>query len=336
MPVTPRALEIGIVGLLVGSMFPLIAGILAFRREWGIPDADTIISAYQNLARMELYETATFGSRGNAAAFLVIVCPLFLFVALDYTRTRWIRFACAVAMAPVVINLLVLEIRAAFLTLLLSCAAIFGYKLGFRRYPLFLAGIGVVLLLASRYTPEIALTMSERFRPVVTADTVEDRSVMERAESIKEGVAVAQRNWQVGIGPGSAVTRHSQGAAHQFQIQQFMETGILGLIGSTVFSFGVLLMLGRSLARGRDEGTNNMRFALLIGPASFVVYGLLSNPTLAIGYVNTWTVLVASMLALTPGFESRRRFMIPFATRLKPATYGVAPGRSWKTEFQID
>ncbi len=335
---TPRTLELGILGLVVGSMFPLIGGVLAFRQEWGIADPDTIISAYQNLARMGLYEAATFGSRGNTAAFLMIVCPLFLFVALDKTRTRWIRAICAAVMVPIVFNLLVLEIRAAFLTLVLSCAAIFGFKLGFRRYPLFLAGLAVALLLAFRYSPDITLTMFDRLRPIVTADMVEDRSVMERAESIEEGLVTAERNWQVGIGPGGAVTRHSLGAAHQFQIQQFMETGILGLLGSTVFAFGVLLMLGRSLARSRDDEANNIRFSLLIGPASFVMYGLLSNATLAVGYVNTWTVLMASMLALTPPLEAKRVALKSFARQLRPTTRTVsAPSvGSWKTGLQVD
>ena len=117
-----------------------------------------------------------------------------------------------------------------------------------------------------------------------------------------------------------------------------METGILGLLGSTVLAFGVLLMLGRSLARGHDEDTNNIRFTFLIGPASYVVYGLLSNSTLTIGYVNTWTVLVVSMLALTPAFESRRRSIMPFVRQLTPtkSDRSIRSERSGKPEFQIN
>ncbi len=309
-PVSPRGLEVAFIGLAAGSLVPLVGGIQAFVREFGPADIDTTLSAYRNLFRMELYEAATFGSRGNTATFVIIVAPLFLWTALDRARGRLIRTLSTAMLVPIVVNLLILEIRAAFLALLFAVAVVFGFKLGLRRYPLFVVGLGVALLLLVRYSPDITVMMSDRLRPVVTMDTAEDASVMERAASVDEGLTLAKKNWLLGIGPGASVTRHSQTAAHQFEVQEFMEVGVFGLVASALFSIGVLLMLARTLARGQDLGTNNMRFALLIGPATFVVYGIFSNPTLTVGYVNTWSVLVASMVALVPGFEStgaRRR-----------------------------
>jgi hypothetical protein len=329
MPLTPLALEVGLGGLVAGSLFPLLGGLQAFRQEWGVPDADTALSAFRNLARMELYEMATFGSRGNTAAFVLIVGPLLLWIALDRTKSRFLRAVCAATLIPVVLNLLILQIRAAFLTLLFSLAVIWGFKLGIRRYPLFLAGFGLAVMLFFNYSPDSALAMSDRFRPVLAVDMDEDASVMERAASIKEGIVIAERNWQFGIGPGGSLTRHSQTAAHQFQVQQFMEIGVLGLVGSSVFSIGVMLLLLKIMIRGQDGGANNTRFTLVIGPASFVMYGVLSNPTFNVGYVNTWTVLVLSMLALIPRFEpraarSRARAAAAYLTRptMKPATAG--------------
>jgi len=181
---------------------------------------------------------------------------------------------------------------------------IWGFRLGLKRYPLFLAGLTASVLFLWSYSPDVMATLSDRLRPVVMADTVEDASVMGRADAIEEGLAIAKRNWLLGTGPGSALTVHSHTSAHQFQVQQFMENGILGLIGSTLFSFGVLFMMARTLARGQDDGSNNMRFTLLIGPASFVVYAVAANAPLNLSYVNTWAVLVASMLALTPPLDS--------------------------------
>src|SRR6185295_12398595 len=122
--------EIGVAGLIAGALFPLMSGLVAFGQEWGMPDADTLMSAYRNLARMQLYEAATFGSRGNTAAFIVIVFPLFLWIALDATRSRWLRLLCAATIVPIVLNLLILEIRAALLVTLLSLALVWGFKLG--------------------------------------------------------------------------------------------------------------------------------------------------------------------------------------------------------------
>jgi hypothetical protein len=304
--VPSQSLEIALLGLALGSLVPLVGGIQAFVREWGAPDIRTTLSAYQNLFRMELYEAATFGSRGNTATFVIIIAPLFLSIALDRSRSRLIRLVSAALMVPIAMNIMILEIRAAFLSLLFALAAVFGFKLGLRRYPIFAAALALAVLMVVRYSPDVADTFSDRLRPVMTFDTVEDASVMERAASIDEGLVLAKRHWLLGIGPGGAVKKHTQTAAHQFQVQQFMEGGVFGLLASALFSLGVLLMLGRTLLRGQDFGINNTRFALLIGPATFVVYGTISNPTLNVGYVNTWTILVASMVALAPGFEVAR------------------------------
>jgi O-antigen ligase/polysaccharide polymerase Wzy-like membrane protein len=301
---TPRDLEIAIAGLVIGSLFPLFDGIQAFRSEWGSIDAETTLSAYRDLFRMQLYETATFGNRGNTAAFVVLVAPVMLWIALDETRSKALRLLCAAALVPVVMNTMILQVRAAFIALMFALALIWGFKLGLKRYPLFAAGLTVAILLLSSYSPDVMATLTDRLRPVVMADTAEDVSVMERADSIKEGLTIAEGNWQLGTGPGSALTRHSHSSAHQFQVQQFMENGILGLLGSALVSFGVLFMMVRTLLRGRDGGTNNMRFALLVGPAAFVIYGVMANATFNIGYVNTWTVIMVSMIALTPPIES--------------------------------
>jgi hypothetical protein len=317
---TAIQLEIGILGLVVGSLFPLVDGLRAFVQEWGVPDMTTALNAYLNVIRMQLYEQATFGNRGNTAAFIVIIAPLFLWVALDVSRRRIIRVVCAAALVPVVLNVLIIEVRAGLLTLLFSLAVICGFKLGVRRYPLFVAALLLAVMVGARYSPEVAMTMADRLRPVVTADTEDDKSLMDRSEAIREGLAIADQNWQFGIGPGGALTLHSQTSAHQFQVQQFMEAGAFGLIGSIGFSVGVLAMLAVTVFRGKDDGSNNIRFALIIGPASYVVYGLTANAALNVGYVNTWAVLITSMLALTPGFEplpTRRRRPVATSLRLK-------------------
>jgi len=316
-----RDFDLAIVGLLLGSLVPLVGGLQAFVAEWGVPDTTTALTAYQNLIRMELYEAATFGNRGNTAGFIVLVAPLFLWAALDRQRHRLVRLACAAVLAPIVINLLLLEVRAAFLCAVFSIAVIWGYRLGARGYPLFAATAGLGLFLFTQYSPDVATMISDRLRPVVTADADEDASVLERTESIKEGLSIAEHNWQFGIGPGGSLTLHSRTSAHQFIVQQFMENGVLGLIGSTLFAVGILAVLVTTLLRGHDDGINDVRFAFLIGPASFVVYSLIANATYNVGYVNTWAVLMASMVALAPGTPVRQlawRGVLPLSPRRAP------------------
>lgn len=307
IPLSPAQFDIVLLGLVAGSLFPLVGGLQAFLQEWGVPDTATAMSAYQNLLRMQLYEAATFGNRGNTAGFIVIIAPVLLWVALDNTRGKTVRAAALATLVPIVLNLVILEVRAAFITLVLSVCAIAGFKIGIRRYPLFLVGLILVLIAQWRYSPDVLLTLNDRLQPVITANPDEDASVMDRFDSIREGVSMARKNWAFGIGPGGALSQHSQTSAHQFQVQQFMELGIFGLVGATLFLASVLTMLARTLSRGQDGGLNNVRFTLVIGPVSFAVYGLLANVTFNVGYVNTWAVLVASMLALAPAFEPRKR-----------------------------
>src|SRR5206468_6282777 len=100
-------------------------------------------------------------------------------------------------------------------------------------------------------------------------------------------------------------------SAHQMQINQAMETGILGLVGSTLFALAVWISLARTLARGSGDEVNDVRFLLLIGPSAYVTYAVWVNAALANGSVNTWPILVASMLAVMPPFEPARAKLAP-------------------------
>ena len=146
----------------------------------------------------------------------------------------------------------------------------------------------------------------DRIVAAVTLDTDGDTSVQGRAEALQEGVRLAKRYWLLGVGPGGGPTVHSRDSAHQFQINQAMETGILGFFGTILLAVGLFICLIRTMARGRDDETNDVRFMLLIGPASYLAYSVTVNAALNNSSVNTWTILVVSMLALMPPFEPRR------------------------------
>jgi hypothetical protein len=302
-----RDLDMAIVGLAIGALFPLMSGLLAFGSEWGNPDVTTTISAWQNVARMRSYGDATFGNRGNTAGFLLIVTPMLLAILFDKRKRLDLRAFCAVTLIPVALNLVILQVRAAYLTLLAALVVVWAFKLGTRRLPLLAVGLVLSWVILFKFQPEVGLTMTERLLPAITVDTAGDESVQGRADAINEGWRIAQRNWLLGIGPGAALTVHSYDSAHQFQVQQAMETGILGFAGALLFTIGVFVALFRTMVRGRRDEVNDTRFMLLIGPASFVTYATIANAALNNSSVNTWTVLVGSMLALMPPFAARAR-----------------------------
>ena len=299
---TTAALEIGIVGLALGALLPLVGGLLAFGVEWGSPDMATVIQAWQNIVRMNSYTEATFGNRGNTAGFIVILAPILIAVLVDQRKRPALRAFCAAVMVPVALNLMILQVRAAFITLVLALAVAWTFKRGARRLPLMLAGLALCVLIAFKLQPDAGEQMTDRIVAAVTVDTAGDESVQGRLDAIEEGARIFGRNWLLGVGPGGALTRHSFASAHQFHVQEAMETGILGLIGTLLMSAGVLISLLRTMARGSRDEVNDIRFTLLIGPASFLIYAIMANAALNNGNVNTWTILTASMLALVPAF----------------------------------
>lgn len=301
-------IDLAIAGLAIGSLFPLVNGLLAFVAEWGVPDLPTALSAYRELLRMSRYEAVTFGNRGNTAAFLVILAPVLLTVLFDRRKRMGLRVLCGITMVPVVLNLAILQVRAAFIVLAIALAFVWILKLGFKWLPVFAIVSVASFLLVTDFAPEIASILSDQMMPVITVDAEADVSVQERVNAIREGAKIAQDNWLLGIGPGAASSVHSHDSAHQFQVQQAMETGILGLFASTLFSLATLASLLRTFWGKRDE-TNGLRFLLLIGPACYVLYAILANATLGFGSVNTWTIVVMSMLALVPKAEAQRRVM---------------------------
>ena len=315
--------DIAIAGLLIGSLFPLINGLQTFGTEFGPTDATMLVAAYTNRIRMGGYEIATFGNRGNTAAFLLILAPILLAVMLDAKRHWTFRAVCALSMVPVVLNFLILQVRAGFLTLIASAIVVYWFKRGARQLPLFITGLVVVWLFLFNVAPDAGDDAAMQITEIVRGEdlllSTARQILIYRALGLtppdffhcplmtdESGVRLAKRYWLLGVGPGGGPTVHSRDSAHQFQINQAMETGILGFFGTTLLAVSLFICLIRTMARGRDDETNDVRFMLLIGPASYLAYSVTVNAALNNSSVNTWTILVVSMLALMPPFEPRR------------------------------
>jgi uncharacterized protein with PQ loop repeat len=72
----------------------------------------------------------------------------------------------------------------------------------------------------------------------------------------------------------------------------------LGIVASILLALAVFYRLIKILLTGSSDTLNSERFTLIIGPVSYLLYGLLSNMVLNIGIVNSWIVLMAAFLAL--------------------------------------
>jgi hypothetical protein len=312
LELSTAATEVLFAAMMLGALFPLLGGIREYVAEWGVPNANILMTAILDLPRMELYESATFGNRGNTAAFLMLIGPPAVWMLANRSRHWMMRCANGVFLSLVVANLLIIQVRAAFIAWALVCALIWRFRTGSRlAYVAFSVTAALTLLAVVQATPDVGDVLVDRFQPVLTMEVASDNSLLERSEAMQEGLNIAKSNWLLGVGPGGALTVHSKTSAHQFFIQQFMETGIVGLVGTILVSTGIILYLLKTVAEGASQEHARMRFGLLLGPTGYLLYGFLANLTVNIGYVNTWSAICAVMLGLYRSASAHRPAQSP-------------------------
>ena len=325
-PLEETDVDVVFIALALGSLFPLVSGLQAFYNTWGFPSLSTVLAAHNSAKGIQVYEEATFSSRGNTASLLVLIAPPLMALVFDRGRSWWSRALYGLCTGLIVVNLVILQQRAVIFICLVSVAFLWRFKTrSASSYLIYAATAALALYAVTVYAPDVSTLIDDRFVPAVTWDA-EDRSVSGRTEAIQEGIDIAVRNLPFGLGPGSAVIVHSQNSAHQFNVQQGLEDGVLGFIGSVVLSLAALAMLIKSMSAGERSPENRRRFIFIVGPACYLVHGVLANTTINLGYVNTWMVLLVAMLALALSTEpapTRKRTQIAAKLGFRPRTVSV-------------
>lgn len=289
--------------LTLGALLPLAGGVLAYYREWGIPSgAELIVSRYA-LDRMAGYMTATFGNTSNTAALLALLVPAWLgwlVASRPASLPRWLALAAVVVGMA---NVLIVQSR----TLLFVLLAIVPLVLWFHRVRftgfvvLLMLTLGVLLLPALDARDELF----EHTVGAISADG-EDGSMSERKEAMSLGIGLLEDHPVLGVGPGNSATLNPYTTAHQYWIQQGAEIGAAGLLLSMALSLAVFARLAAAGLRGRRRPEQRDEFLNLVGPAAFMLYGVIANMTLAMTVVNAWVGTFAMLLALATWRTSGR------------------------------
>lgn len=294
-----RDLNLVLLALSLGSLFPLMDGLHAYYLEFGIPDFATLLYSRYATKRILDYQMATFGNTANTAAFLLLVGPTFLALALDRSRSRLVRLWFSVCSCLIGIHLVIVQARASFLVLLLL-GPIFLY---FKRpskpvLALVVLALGSVLWQIPTLDEDAWSRFSDRFEAAATVDTEHDTSIWERKEAIEEGWSTFLSHWEAGVGPGASRFYNSYTSAHQFNVHQALELGVLGLLASILLSLGVVWRLTDILIRGSSRMVDGDRFTLIIGPVCYLLFGIVADMPLNTGVANTWAVLAFGMLGM--------------------------------------
>jgi O-antigen ligase len=277
----------------VGAAVPLGLGAIEFLREYGFPTgADLLMSRYDNI-RMQGYMGKTFGNTGNMAAFLAIIVPTVGAALLTLWRKPGARVLLAGILILAFLHVLIVQSRTLFivLTLIFPVIALF-YRLRF----------GAILVAAFVTIAAIVipvLTAVDQFfenTVVAAAGLNEDNSVSERIEAMRAALSILKDHLAFGVGPGNSLNINPYTSAHEYILQQGSEIGIIGVLLAILLTAAYLLR-GWDLFRSRArDHHSNIRFAMMIGPIAFFVYGVIANIPLSQTILVTWIGL-ASLLA---------------------------------------
>jgi len=281
--------------LTLGALLPLAGGVLAYYREWGIPSgAELIVSRYA-LERMAGYMTATFGNTSNTAALLALLVPAWLawlVASRPASLPRWLALAAVtVGMA----NVLIVQSRTLLVVLLVFVPLVLWFhRVRFTGLVvLLMLTFGALLLPALDARDELL----EHTVGAVSADG-DDGSVSERKEAMWIGLGLLEDHPVLGVGPGNSATLNPYTTAHQFWIHQGAEIGVAGLVFSVGLSLAVFARFAAAGLRSRRRQGQRDEFLNLVGPAAFMLYGVIANMTLAMTVVNAWVGTFAMLLAL--------------------------------------
>jgi O-Antigen ligase len=279
----------------IGCLFPLILGLKAYYNSWGIPNLPTVVMSHFDLIKMDQYFTQTFGNADNTSVIMGMAGIIFFCLLLNNRFYKSDLILFGIVFAFLVINLLILEVRTTivcfiFLSLVISYVRSRRFFLG---YILMLGGLFLIIYVLSPTGLYLFLNR------INMAMTWSDNSAAERLEAMRIGWKVFKDNFILGVGPGASSYFIIYSTAHQFNIQQAVELGILGCIASIVICFLAIWQFFRLSFLYYIGKVEFEKLTFASAPAFYFLYSTFSNPPLALGVVNTWICIAVIMLFLS-------------------------------------
>jgi hypothetical protein len=292
----------------LGSAVIFVHGLIAYVREWGIPDLQTIMWARYDVARMAGYSDATMGNVGRVGGFVVLIVPTVVIAAINWSRSRTERVFYIVVASLGIANLIVSGSRTGIAILLVS-ASLIMISLGIKRASIGIAALVGLVLLTSPLWIDIIVDESfvSRYLPTYGAYGV-DRSAEERLDSIVIGWHVFINNFVLGVGPSMSPYHNFYSVPHQSFVHQFSE---LGFVGGLSFIWLTIAVIGATINnafRTQADRTSGYRFLWLIGPGSWLFLGAAGGISFNLGFALGWIGIAHAMLALSTArvdFRSR-------------------------------
>lgn len=290
----------------IGALIPLMLGAWEFYHEYGIPTGVDLLDSRYNIARMQGYMDKTYGNTSNMAAFLAILVPTVGATLLTYWHRRGARILLVFTLLLAFVHVLIVQSRTLFivLTLVFPVIALF-YRLRF-------GAIFFILLVAITAIVVPVLSALDQFlgNTVVAAAGLDaDSSVSERFEAMQAAYQILKMHLSFGVGPGNSMIVNPFTSAHEYILQQGSEIGLVG-IPLAILLTGAYGFRGFRLFKARSfDSYSKVRFAMMIGPITYYVYGVIANMPLAQSIMAPWVGLTsllagASFIRVAPAMQT--------------------------------
>jgi hypothetical protein len=311
-PLKKRHTDLIVIALCVGALFPALTGIYSYYQAVGNFNLATALFM-RSSSMLQEYKFLTFGNMTTVGGyFSIIAIPVFS-LFLDKQRPLKLRIFYLFCVIIIGINIWVTQTRAAFFAVLLFISII----MYFYRYRKIFVGCLSILLIVIIFQVIPGLEGGDKFteqlRHAATADSEADTSVSGRLESMRAGWKTFMENWDAGEGPGQ-LSIYQFTVAHQLFIHEAETIGIMGLMGSLLFSVMVFRRFKNILFSKDYIPFRKERFAFILAPASFVFIGIIAGVASVNGVFNSYSTTAVAMLALsgfTPVPDNREKSNLP-------------------------
>lgn len=287
-----------IVAIALGALVMFARGLLAYHAEFGIPDLETILWSRYNVARIGGFERATVGNVTHMGSYVVMTLPILIIALVTMVRSNALTSLMSLTIAAGLFNLLIAGSRAGMIVMALMIVAI-TFSLASRR-TLVLIGSVVVLLGAATFTLATAAGNSkllDRFAPEATGKT--DGSISERLDSMIIGWNVFLDNVMFGVGPEMSPYYNIYSIPHQSILHLLSELGLLGGLAFVWLNLVILYAFRNAIIAAAAPDGSSFRLLWLIGPAGWLIVGLVSGIHFNMSMALVWVGMAHAMLALS-------------------------------------
>lgn len=283
----------------LGCAFPLVLGLYTYLHTHSLTNASSLIMAHFDLQKMSPYMIQTFGNVDNTSVFMGMIATLFFSLILHENLSRKTRLVFFIFFIFAIVHLVILEVRTSlicfsFLTLIIS---FIKNKKVFFIYISILTSLFILFYILS--PKSFHLFFGRLYLALTWSNQGYDVSSGERLEAMKLGLKLFINNWLLGIGSGQAHQYFSYGSAHQFNIQQGMELGILGFLTSILLAYLIIHRFFKLLWNHRHLQHFYEKLIFMVCPVYYSFFSLCANAPLITGVVNTWICLVFAFTFLS-------------------------------------